>query len=93
MGFSSTGGGSAACASSEALVLLLRGAGAALGSLGSAVLRGLLVFFSSTVLGSLALGLGPGFLRTVPAAVNLGVGVEADADADAGVRAPPAATP
>lgn len=73
-GFSSAGAGEAFCASSEALVLLLRGAGAALGSFGSAALRGFLGFFSSAF-GSFGFGLGPGFLRMVPAAVSLGVGV------------------
>jgi hypothetical protein len=78
MGFSSTGtgtgagagagagvgAGDAACDSMEAFVLLLRGAGAVAGSLGSAALRGFRGFFSS--FGSLGLGFGPGFLRTAP---------------------------
>ena len=82
-----TGAGDAFCASNEALVLLLRGAGAALGSFGSAALRGFLGFFSGS-LGSLGFGLGPGFLRTVPAAVSLGVDV-----VDAGVGVLAVATP
>src|SRR5690242_422970 len=71
-GFSSTmGGAGAACASSDALVLLLRGAGAALGSFGSAGLRGFLGFFSwSCTITSFALGFGPGFLRGCPDAVR-----------------------
>jgi len=58
------GAGDAACGSMEAFPLFFRGAGATDGSFGSAVLRGLLDFFSS--FGSLGLGLGPGFLRTAP---------------------------
>ena len=92
-GFSSTtgggggggGGGGADCASREAFVLLLRGAGAADGSLGSTGLRGFLVFFSSTVPGSLGFGFGPGFLRMVPAAVNRGVEVVEAVEAGVGV--------
>lgn len=42
-----------------------------------------MVFFSSTALGSLILGLGPGFLRGRPAAVSLGVDV-VDVGAGAG---------
>lgn len=54
----------------EALALLLR-TGAVLGSLGSAGLRGFLVFFSgSAVLGSFAFGFGPGFLRGCPDTVR-----------------------
>lgn len=83
-GFSSTGAGGVLCASSDAFVLLLRGAGADDGSLGSAGLRGFLGFFSSTTFGSLGFGFGPGFLRTVPAAVSLGVVVD---DAGVGVLA------
>lgn len=62
---SSTCGAATACASSDALVLLLRCTGAALGSLGSTALRGFLTFFSadSGTLASLGLGFGPGFLR------------------------------
>lgn len=86
-GFTSFGTGDAFCASNEALVLLLRGTGTALGSLGSAALRGFLGFFSGS-LGSFGFGLGPGFLRTVPAAVSLGV----DA-VDAGVGVLAVATP
>lgn len=46
--------------------------GSAAISLGSAVLRGFLGFFSGAF-GSFGFGLGPGFLRGRPAAVNLGV--------------------
>ena len=64
------GAGDAAWASSEALVLLLR-VGAALGSFGSAGLRGFLTFFSgSGAAASLIFGLGPGFLRGSPEAVS-----------------------
>lgn len=71
IGFSSTtGSGFTFCASSEALVLLFR-AGPAFGSLGSAGLRGFLVFFSgSGALGSFGFGFGPGFLRGCPDAVR-----------------------
>lgn len=77
-GFSSiacgVGGACDACDSSDALgPLLLRVGGSADGSLGSAGLRGFLGFFSTTALGSLGFGFGPGFLRGFPAAVNLGV--------------------
>lgn len=93
MGDSCTGGFSSttcaagcACASSDAFVLLFRGAGAAFGSLGSD-LRGFLVFFSgSGALGSLAFGFGPGFLRGWPFAVRpRGAG---DAFAGVGVLVP-----
>jgi hypothetical protein len=60
-------------ASSEPFNLLFRGAGAALGSLGSTALRDFLGFFSSTTIVSFGFGFGPGFLRGWPAAVNLGV--------------------
>lgn len=43
-----------------------------MGSFGSAALRGFLGFFSGSF-GSFGFGLGPGFLRMVPAAVSLGV--------------------
>lgn len=71
-GFSSTAcrGGCAPCASIEALVLRLR-TGAAFESLGSAGLRGFLVFFSgSGTFGSFGFGFGPGFLRGCPDAVR-----------------------
>lgn len=86
-GFSSTTcGAGCACASSEALVLLLRWTGTALGSLGSD-LRGFRVFFSgSGTAGSFVFGLGPGFLRGSPRAVRpRGAG---DAFAGVGVLAP-----
>jgi hypothetical protein len=55
----------------DALALLLRTGAAALGSLGSAGLRGFLVFFSgSGTFGSFAFGFGPGFLRGWPEAVR-----------------------
>jgi hypothetical protein len=71
-GFSSTSwAAGTACASRDALVLLLRCTGAAFGSFGSAVLRGLRGFFSpSGAAGSLAFGFGPGFLRGCPDAVR-----------------------
>jgi hypothetical protein len=81
----------AACASMDALVRLLRGGGSTDGSLGSAGLRGFLGFFSGAF-GSLGLGLGPGFLRTVPAAVNLGV-VVVDAAGVGELVLPEPATP
>lgn len=79
--------GGVGCASKDAFPLLLRVTGSTIISLGSAVLRGFLVFFSGAF-GSLGFGLGPGFLRGWPAAVNLGVVV-----ADAGVGELVFATP
>jgi hypothetical protein len=71
-GFSSTSCAvGTACASRDALVLLLRWTGAAFGSFGSAVLRDFRGFFSpSGAAVSLALGFGPGFLRGCPDAVR-----------------------
>jgi hypothetical protein len=72
-GFSSTttSGTGVVCGSKDALVRLLRCTGCAFGSLGSAGLRGFLVFFSgSGPLRSFALGFGPGFLRGCPDAVR-----------------------
>jgi hypothetical protein len=78
-GFSSaTSGADIVCASSDALVRLLRCTGWTLGSLGSAGLRGFLVFFSfsfsfsgsGTMITSFPFGFGPGFLRGCPDAVS-----------------------
>lgn len=97
MGFSSTiCAGCAGCApaSKEALVLLLR-AGAVFGSLGSAVFRGFLVFFSgSGAFGSFGFGFGPGFLRGCPDAVRpRGAGDVAFAGVGVLVFAGPTPTP
>lgn len=76
------------CASSEAFVLLLRGTGTMLGSLGSD-LRGFRVFFSgSRAVGSLAFGFGPGFFRGWPLAVRPRACVAGDAFAGVGVLVP-----
>jgi hypothetical protein len=94
-GFSSTttSGTGVVCASSDALVLLLRCTGCILGSLGSAILRGFLVFFSgSGKAGSFGLGFGPGFLRGCPDAVSPR-GAGDVAFAGVGVLRPPTATP
>lgn len=73
MTFCSAGERADACAgvSVDALVRLLRGAGSAFGSLGSAGFLGLRGFFSGA-LGSFGFGLGPGFLRGAPEAVSRG---------------------
>jgi len=89
-GFSSTASGAdVVCGSNDAFVLLLRCAGCAFGSLGSAVLRDFLTFFSGSGTLSLAFGFGPGFLRGCPDAVSpRGAG-----DVPFGVLAPPATPP
>jgi hypothetical protein len=91
-GFSSTtSGAGVACASSDALVRLLRCTGCAFESLGSAGLRGFLGFFSGSTVGSFALGFGPGFFRGCPDAVRpRGAGDEV---AFPGVVTPPTPTP
>ena len=86
-GFSSADGG-AGWGSNDALPLFLRGAGAALGSFGSAGLRVRFVFFSSAF-GSFGFGFGPGFLRGWPEAVSLGVVVVVVVD-DVATPTPPA---
>jgi hypothetical protein len=98
-GFSSTmtSGAGVVCASSDALVLLLRCTGCAFGSLDSAGLRGFLVFFSGSGTGtgtgtSFALGFGPGFLRGCPDAVSPR-GAGDVAFAGVGVLTPPTPTP
>ena len=93
-GFSSTTSGTGVvCASSEALVRLLRCTGCAFGSLGSACLRDFLGFFSgSCAFASLGLGFGPGFLRGCPDAVRPR-GAGDVAFAGVGVLAPPTPTP
>jgi hypothetical protein len=92
MAVSSGAGGAAACASNDALVRLLRVAGSAVASLGSAGLRGFRVLFSGAF-GSLGLGLGPGFLRIAPDAVNRGVVEVAEPGGGVLVASPAATTP
>jgi hypothetical protein len=89
-----TSGAGVTCASSDALVLLLRCTGCALTSRGSAGLRGFRAFFSgSGAFGSFCLGFGPGFLRGCPDAVSpRGAGDEV-AFPWVGVLAPPTPTP
>lgn len=93
-GFSSTAcGAGEGCASSDAFVRLLRCAGWALGSFGSAGLRGFLVFLSgSGTVASFGFGFGPGFFRGCPEAVNPR-GAGDDPLAWVGVLAPPTPTP
>jgi hypothetical protein len=93
-GFSSTTcGAGESRASSDAFVRLLRCAGWAFGSLGSAGLRGFLAFFSgSGIPESFGLGFGPGFFRGCPDAVSPR-GAGDDPFAGVGVLAPPTPTP